>query len=47
MTVENDICDRTHSGRKVKAATKETKEKVDAKEVSGKLRAICADIIDL
>jgi hypothetical protein len=41
---ENDICDRAHSGRTVTAATTETKEKVDARETSSKLRAICADI---
>jgi len=41
---ENDICDRAHIGRKVKATTTETEEKVDAREVSSKLRAIWADI---
>lgn len=44
---ENDICDRAHIGRKVKAATTETEEKVDAREVSSNLRAICADIKEL
>jgi len=44
---ENDICNWAHSGRTVTVETMETKEKVDAREVSSTLRAICADIKDL
>jgi hypothetical protein len=40
---ENDICERAHSDRSFTAATTETKGKVDARQASSKLRAICAD----
>jgi len=43
----NDVCDRAHKGQTVTVATTETKDKADAREVSSKLRAICADIKDL
>ena len=45
--VENYIDGRSLSRQPLTAATTETKEEVDAREVSSKLRATCVDINEL